>query len=71
MEKKYFLFGDAVCDAMESDGIEAALNVAKSDVFATYYWDEHSTPNELLAEYDGWNSFMEISEADYIRFQNL
>jgi|JFJP01.1.fsa_nt_gi hypothetical protein len=71
MEKKYFLFGSEICDAMEEDGIEAALKVAEEGGFATYYWDEHSTPSELLAEYDGWNSYMEITEADYIRFQNL
>jgi len=70
MKKKYFLFGSTVCYAMNEEGIEAALEATKSDGYEIYEWNENSTPNSLLYAFAGWDAYEEITEAEYIRFQN-
>jgi hypothetical protein len=69
-DKVYFLFGEYVTDVLENDGLKAALEAAKIEVWSTYVWDEDSTPQELLAEAYGWEGWMEITEEQYNAFQN-
>ena len=71
MKKQYFLFGDIVCRTLELEGLKAALKYAKDDGYSIYVWDETSSPAELLSEYDGWNSYMEITEKQYQAFAKL
>ena len=65
-KKQYFLFGEQISRILEQDGIEKAVEAAKSGVgYAIYVWDENSTPNELLCEAEGWEGWITLTTAQY------
>lgn len=69
----FYLFGSSASDFFrENEGSmlnsELSEAIFKMD-FATSVYDQNSHPSELLAEYDGWNDFVEIPEELYILLQ--
>ena len=68
METIYYLFGSEACEFYnENDDLTAdELATAISEMhFALSVYDTFSRPSELLAEYDGWNDFIEINQELY------
>jgi len=77
--KYYYLFGSAICDLfseLDQDTRPTKLltkkdknlikEVAEKSGYDLFCFDaESSSPTDLLARYDGWNDYMDISEVDY------
>lgn len=70
-KKRYFLFGEVVCRALDEEGIKKAVKVAETEGFGLYYWDELSTPDELLNEFEGWSAWTEITKSQYMKFLDV
>ena len=70
MEKKYFLFGGTVCNALIDEGIDEALSVANDDpsCFEVFEWNEDSKPEYLLQVANGWEDYMTITEDQFKLF---
>jgi hypothetical protein len=60
-KKQFFLLGEAAVLAYDRGNFKAIKNMD----FGLYYWDRHSTPNELLSEALGWDGWAEITEKEY------
>lgn len=71
-KKIYFLFGEQITRILENDGIDKAVEAAKNgENYALYYWDEFSTPQELLVESEGWEGWMNITKSQYTKFSKM
>lgn len=68
MEKRYFIFGQEATDIYFTKGAKAVVKFIKSGgEYKLYNWF-NDTPNELLAEYDGWDGYAEITETESNQF---
>ena len=72
-KKQYFLFGEQISRILENDGIDKAIEAAKNGEigYAIFVWDENSTPNELLCESEGWESWITLTYSQYIKFSKI
>lgn len=71
IKPQYFLFGEMVCRELETEGIKAAVKMAKENGYGMYVWDENSTPADLLCEADGWNGWMQLTKRQYDAFGKI
>ena len=71
---QYFLFGTEACLTVSTfgqDDTDKLVDIISKGIFGVYIWDEHSTPNEILYEFDGWGDYMEIEEELYTKLLEL
>ena len=64
MKKQFFLFGDTASRNYYKGGVDEVL-ADESFPCGIFAWDETTTPNELLSEFNGWGDYVEITEDDY------
>ena len=65
--KWYFIFGEAISkEYFNAESFEDFLKNADKDEIRTHcHDDEKETPADLLANYDGWAGYAQITEEEY------
>jgi hypothetical protein len=64
---KFYLFGGEACRLIEEDGIDSLKNAD----FETYMFNPMiDNPNDLLAKFDGWEAWREITEEEFLKLMN-
>jgi hypothetical protein len=66
----YFLFGEEVCRLYHDESVEAAVKFAKKDGgYGLYHYNtKTNTPDELLAEFEGWSEYAQLTKEEYDQF---
>jgi hypothetical protein len=73
MKIHYYLFGEQICNIYFSACFEDVLKLAalpKTDT-ALAQFKTTDNPTDLLAAYDGWNGFAEITENEYLQLSKV
>lgn len=63
---KYFLFGNKAVDHYHNGDFS---DIELCD-FQTYAWNKHSSPEELLECFVGWEDYCEITQDLYNKLNN-
>ncbi len=66
----FFLFGDPAVELLVSEEKtpEYIVNELQGDYAVFSYTEGYNEPSDLLAEYNGWNDFTEITPDQYYEF---
>ena len=77
-KKEYFLFGEAITNVYENEGIDKVLQLVKNEdesayipAYAIFEFDpDYHSGCDILAMYDGWMGFVNITKAEFDQITN-